>query len=75
MYGRIEKVLDLYEEPYDPRRPVVFCFDERFCQLMGDVREPLPIEPGCIERFDSGYERGVCWVLTPLPNNQRVREY
>jgi len=24
---RMEEVLDLYEEPYDPRRPVV-CFDE-----------------------------------------------
>jgi hypothetical protein len=62
---RMEEVLDLYEEHYDPRRPVVFCFDERFCQLMGDVREPLPMEPGRIERFDSEYERGgVCWVLT-----------
>jgi DDE superfamily endonuclease len=28
------------------------------------VREPLPMKPGCIERFDSEYERGgVCWVL------------
>lgn len=62
---RMEEVLDLYEEPYDPRRPVVFCFDERSCQLMGDVREPLPMEPGRIERFDLEYERGgVCWVLT-----------
>jgi hypothetical protein len=34
-----EEVLDLYEEPYDEKRPVV-CFDERPCQLIGDVREP-----------------------------------
>jgi len=55
--------LDLYEEPYDPLRPVV-CFDERPCQLIGDVRDPLPMKPGHIERFDSEYEReGVCWVL------------
>jgi hypothetical protein len=59
----MEEVLDLYEEPYDPKRPVV-CFDERPCQLIGDVRDPLPMKPGSIERFDSEYERGgVCWVL------------
>ena len=60
---RMEEILDLYEEPYDPLRPVV-CFDERPCQLIGDVRDPLPMKPGSIERFDSEYERGgVCWVL------------
>lgn len=60
---RMEQILDLYEEPYDPSRPVV-CFDERPCQLVGEVREPLPTKPGAIERFDSEYERGgVCWVL------------
>jgi hypothetical protein len=59
----MEEVLDLYEEPCDPLRPVV-CFDERPCQLIGDVRDPLPPKPGHIERFDSEYERGgVCWVL------------
>jgi DDE superfamily endonuclease len=59
----MEEILDLYEEPYDRQRPVI-CFDERPCQLIGDVRDPLPMKPGCIERFDSEYERGgVCWVL------------
>jgi len=60
----MEEVLDLYEEPYDEKRPVV-CFDERPCQLIGEsVRDPLPMKPGPIERFDSEYERGgVCWVL------------
>ena len=60
---RMEEVLDLYEKPYDAWRPVI-CFDERPCQLIGEVREPLPMKPGRIERFDSEYERGgVCWVL------------
>ncbi len=60
---RMEEILDLYEEPYDPLCPVV-CFDERPCQLIGEVRDPLPMKPGCIERFDSEYEReGVCWVF------------
>ena len=39
----MEDVLDLYEVPRDPDRPVV-CFDERPCQLLGEVREPLPAE-------------------------------
>jgi hypothetical protein len=42
---RMEEVLDLYEEPYDEKRPVV-CFDERPCQMLADVREPLPPRPG-----------------------------
>jgi hypothetical protein len=44
---RMERVLDLYEEPYDPLHPVV-CFDERPCQFIGDVRDPLPTKPGSI---------------------------
>ncbi len=60
---RMEAVLDLYEQPYDPLSPVV-CFDERPCQLIGDVRNPLPVKPGEIRRIDSHYERkGTCHVL------------
>jgi hypothetical protein len=36
----MEEILDLHEEPYDPSRPLI-CFDERPCQLIGDVRDPL----------------------------------
>ena len=53
---RMEEVLDLYEEPYDPKRPVV-CFDERPCQLLAEVREPLPAAPGFPERRDHEYKR------------------
>jgi hypothetical protein len=42
---RMERVLDLYEEPHDEKRPVV-CFDERPCQLLSDVRKSLPPKPG-----------------------------
>jgi hypothetical protein len=42
---RMEDGLDLYAEPYDPRRPVVCC-DERPSQLVADVQAPLPMEPG-----------------------------
>lgn len=55
--------MDLYEEPYDPNKPVV-CFDERPCQLIGDVVEPLPVKPGEITTYDSNYKRGgTCHVL------------
>jgi hypothetical protein len=35
---RMEEILDLYEEAYDPKMPVI-CFDERPCQLLAEVRE------------------------------------
>jgi hypothetical protein len=52
----MEEVLDLYEEPYDPKRPVV-CFDERPCQLLAEVREPLRLGAGRPERRDHEYQR------------------
>jgi len=52
----MEDVLDVYCRPYDPRFPVV-CLDETSKQLLSTVREPLPLEPGKPERFDSHYQR------------------
>jgi hypothetical protein len=54
--ARMEDVLDLYAEPPDPKRPVV-CFDESPVQLIGEVREPIPPEPGRLGRFDDEYRR------------------
>ena len=42
--------------PYDPSRPVV-CVDEGGKQLIGDVREPLPVRPGSPAKEDYEYER------------------
>ena len=53
----MEDVLDLYSEPYDSQRPVV-CFDETSTQLLADVREPLPPQPGRPRRQDYEYRRG-----------------
>lgn len=53
---RMEDVLDLYAEPFDPARPWV-CFDERPCQLLDDVREPIPMRPGRAKRTDYEYKR------------------
>lgn len=62
----MERVLDIYERPYDPKRPVV-CFDERPCQLLGEVMMPMPMKPGRPERQDYHYERhGTCVVLMAL---------
>ena len=35
----MEDILDLYAEPYDPKRPVA-CFDETSKQLVSEKREP-----------------------------------
>jgi len=54
--ARMEDVLDLYAEQPDPKRPVI-CFDESPTQLIGEVRQPIPAEPGQIERCDCEYKR------------------
>jgi transposase len=54
--ARMEDVLDLYAEAPDPGRPVV-CFDESPAQLIGEVRQPVPPEPGRPERYDYEYRR------------------
>lgn len=52
----MEDVLDLYQQPYDPEAPVV-CMDESCKQLVGEVRRPIPLEPGRPARIDYEYER------------------
>lgn len=53
---RMEDLLDLYGEVYDPKRPVI-CFDERPCPLIGEVRVAIPAQPGQPERYDYEYKR------------------
>ena len=52
----MEDVLEVYHRPHDPKRPVV-CVDETFKQLIGETREPLPMRPGTVERYDYVYTR------------------
>jgi transposase len=54
--ARMEDVLDLYAEAPNPKRPVI-CFDESPTQLIGEVRPPIPAEPGQLERYDCEYKR------------------
>lgn len=54
---RMEALLDLYSEPYDPRRPAV-CFDELPYQLVAETRRPRLPRPGQPARVDYEYRRG-----------------
>ncbi len=73
---RMEEILDLYEEPYDSKKPVV-CFDERPCQLLAEVRESLASKPGKPKRVDSEYERRgtahVMMAFEPLKGRREMR--
>jgi DDE superfamily endonuclease len=53
---RMEDVLDLYEEPYETKRPVV-CFEEMPYQMVAETRTPQPAKPGRPARYDYEYER------------------
>ncbi len=52
----MEHILDLYELPYNPLRPMV-CFDETSKQLIGETRLPLPASPRQVLRYDYEYRR------------------
>jgi len=52
----MEEVLDVYERPYDEKRPLV-CLDEASRQLIEETRPTLPAAPGQAERFDYEYRR------------------
>ncbi len=52
----MERLLTLYQLPYDPQRPLV-CFDEQNLQLLKQTRTPLPVRPGHPRREDHEYKR------------------
>ncbi len=52
----MEDVLDLYEEPYDPNKPLI-CFDEMPYQMVAEKRTPFPTKPDQPARYDYEYER------------------
>lgn len=52
----MEDVLDLYAEPFDPKRPVV-CLDEKSKQLLADSRPSMPAKPGKVAIQDYEYVR------------------
>ena len=59
----MEKVLDVYKRPYNPKFPVV-CMDESPKQLIKETRKPIQAFPGQLARHDYEYERcGVCNIF------------
>jgi transposase len=52
----MEEVLDLYEEPYDEKRPKVN-FDETSKQLIEETKVALEAKAGQVERYDYEYKR------------------
>lgn len=52
----MEDVLDVYQLPYDPQRPVI-CMDESNKQLSIEVRTPIPAGPGQIRCEDGEWKR------------------
>ncbi len=72
----MEDVLEVYARPYASRFPVI-CMDEASKQLVGEVRDPLPIRRGDPLRIDSEYVRlGTCNLFMfcePLRGWRQVR--
>jgi hypothetical protein len=72
----MEDVLEVYHRPYDPDRPMV-CMDEASKQLIAEVRQPLPAQPGRTAKYDSEYERrgtaNFFMAVEPLAGKRTVR--
>lgn len=52
----MEHLLELYQKPYDPKRPLV-CFDEKSTQLLAHITDPQILKPGQATRQDYEYKR------------------
>ena len=82
----MEHILDLYEMPYNPRRPKV-CFDESSKQLIQETRGPLPARPRQVERYDYEYRRNgtrnlflffeplACWRHVAVTEHRTGRDF
>lgn len=72
----MEDILDVYEIPYNPQRPVV-CMDEKPYQLLGEAKMPLPMRKGSDQKIDSEYVReGTCSIFVfnePLGGTRHLK--
>lgn len=72
---RMEDVLGLYTQPYDPHVPLL-CMDETSKQRVGETRRRVAARPGALARYDYEYERrGTCnvfMVCEPLRGKRHV---
>ena len=74
--ANMEDVLDVYQRPHDPQRPLV-CLDETSKQMIKEVRAPISAAPGRKARQDYEYERnGVAnlfMMFAPLEGWRHVK--
>lgn len=74
--AKMEDVLEVYQRPYDPQRPVV-CLDEKRKELHSTPRGTLPMEPGQEAREDYEYARhgttNLFLAVEPLAGRRSVR--
>ena len=72
----MEDVLEVYQRPHDPARPVV-CLDETSKQLIAETRVPIPAKPGRAARFDYEYQRNgtanLFMMFAPLEGWRHVK--
>jgi hypothetical protein len=54
--SRVFSLVDLYAGAPDPARPLVW-FDKTPVQLIGEVHQQVPAQPGQHERYDYEYRR------------------
>lgn len=73
--AHLEEVLDIYAQPYNPKRPVI-CMDEQPVQLQGEVRTPIAATAKQPKRVDYEYERAgtasIFMVTEPLAGWREV---
>ena len=71
----MEDVLDVYQEPFDERHPLI-CMDEASRQILADLFEPLRVKPGAAKRIDDKYDRlgvrSLMMFYNPLDGWRRV---
>ena len=71
----MEDVLEVYQRPHDPARPVV-CVDETSKQLIAETRVPIPAKPGHAPRHDYEYQRNgtanLFMIFAPLEGWRHV---
>ena len=72
----MEDVLEVYQRPHDPARPVV-CLDEATKQLIKETRVPIAAKPGHPARYDYEYERNgtanLFMMFAPLEGWRHVK--
>jgi hypothetical protein len=72
----MEDVLEVYQRPHDPMRPVV-CLDETSKQLISETRVPIAAKPGQVARYDYEYERNgtanIFMMFAPLEGWRHVK--